>query len=128
MRLKQLSIFQENTPGHLQNLCKIIADASVNLQTLTIVENRDYGIVRAIVDKPEAAQEALKKEGVASKIVEVLAVEVEDVPGALLEILDKTSAEGINVEYMYALTRPMRAKPTMVMAFKDIDRAEAILS
>lgn len=128
MRLKQISVFLENTPGHLEGVCKAVADAGVNLRTITIAETKEYGIVRAIVDKPEEAAAALKEAGFFAKIIEVLAVEVDDTPGALLSILKKASAVGLNIEYMYALTRPFKDKPVMVMSFKDIDTAEKLLS
>ena len=128
MRLKQISVFLENTPGHLEGVCKAVADAGVNLETITIAETKEYGIVRAVVDNPEKAAEALKSAGYFAKIVEVLAVEVDDKPGALLSILEKTSSAGLNIEYMYAMTRPFRDKPVMAMAFKDIGAAEKLLS
>ena len=127
MRLKQISVFLENTPGHLEGVCKAVADAGVNLRTITIAETKEYGIVRAIVDKPEEAAAALKEAGFFAKIIEVLAVEVEDTPGALLSILEKASAAGLNIEYMYALTRPQNGNPVMGMSFKDLDTAEKIL-
>lgn len=118
----------ENTPGHLEDVCKAIAEAGVNLLTITIAETKEYGIVRTIVDKPDVAATALKNAGYFAKIVEVLAVEVNDKPGALLAILKKASEAGINIEYMYALTRPFKDRPVMVMSFKDIDKAEILLS
>ena len=128
MRLKQISVFLENTPGHLEDVCKALAEAGVNLLTITIAETKEYGIVRAIVDKPDAAAAALKAAGFFAKLVDILAVEVEDKPGALLQILKKTSEAGLNIEYMYALTRPFKDKPVMAMSFKDIDKAEQLLS
>jgi len=128
MILKQISIFLENTPGHLENACQVLSDAGVNLETLTIAESKDYGIVRAIVDKPATAADALKAAGFSAKIVDVLAVEVEDKPGALLKILRKASDAGLNIEYMYALTRPFNERPVMVMSFKDVVAAKKILS
>ena len=98
MRLKQISVFLENTPGHLEDVCKALAEAGVNLLTITIAETKEYGIVRAIVDKPDAAAAALKAAGFFAKLVDVLAVEVEDKPGALLQILKKTSEAGLNIE------------------------------
>lgn len=128
MRLKQISVFLENTPGHLEGVCKAIAEARVNLQTITIAETKEYGIVRAVVDDPEKAAKVLKAAGYFAKIVEILAVEVEDRPGALLSILEKASSAGLNIEYMYALTRPFRDKPVMAMSFKDIEAAEKLLA
>ena len=127
MRIKQISVFLENTPGHLEKVCRVLADASVNLQTITIAETKDYGIVRAIVDAPEKASEALKENGFFAKLVDVLAIEVEDKPGSLSAILKTASDSGLNVEYMYAMTRPIHDKPVMIMSFKDIDTAERVL-
>ncbi len=126
MRQKQLSVFLENTPGHLERVCKILADAQINLMTITIAETKDYGIVRAIVDDPEKAAQALKGNGFFAKLVEVLAIEVEDKPGALSKVLKRASEVGLNIEYMYAMTRPVNGKPVMIMSFKDIDAAERI--
>ena len=81
MRIKQISVFLENTPGHLEKVCRVLADASVNLQTITIAETKDYGIVRAIVDTPEKAADALKEKGFFAKLVDVLAIEVDDTQG-----------------------------------------------
>ncbi len=127
MRVKQISVFLENCEGQLEKVCRIISEAQVNLETITIAETKDYGILRAIVDKPAEAIEALKQGGFFAKEVEVLAIEVDDKPGALLGILEKTSNAGINIEYMYALTRPFKDKPVMIMSFKDIAAAESIL-
>lgn len=127
MRIKQISVFLENTPGHLEKVCRVLADASINLQTITIAETKDYGIVRAIVDAPEKASDALKEKGFFAKLVDVLAIEVDDKPGALSAILKTASEAGLNVEYMYAMTRPIHDKPVMIMSFKDIDTAERVL-
>ncbi len=126
MRIKQISVFLENTPGHLESVCKVLAEANINLNTITIAETKDYGIVRAIVDDPQKAATSLKENGFFAKLVDVLAIEVEDKPGALSSVLKRTSDAGLNIEYMYAMTRPVHDKPVMVMAFKDIDAAERI--
>lgn len=126
MKIKQISVFLENTPGNLEKACRAIAEADVNLQTITIAETKDYGIVRAIVDNPEKAVDALKEKGFSAKLVDVLAIEVDDTPGSLSSILKKSSENGLNIEYMYAMTRPINDKPVMIMSFKDIDTAERV--
>lgn len=127
MKLKQLSVFLENSPGHLQRICSVLATAGVNLQTLTISESKTYGLMRAIVDKPEVAMQALEKEGIMSKLVDVLSVEVPDRPGALLEILNKAQAASLNIEYMYAWTKGEHGNPIMIMKFSDVDAAQKLL-
>ncbi len=127
MKFRQLSVFLENSPGHLKRVCSILASAGINIRTLTIAESKSFGVMRAIVDRPEEAVSALEKEGVASKLIDVLSVEVADRPGALLEILEKAEAAGLNIEYMYAMTKGECANPIMIMRFSDVDAAERLM-
>ncbi len=127
MRMTQLSVFLTNSLGRLESLCKTLADASINIQTITILESNEYGIVRMIVDNPQDACKVVQGAGFSCKLVDVLAVEVGDTPGALYELLKKTKDAGVNLEYMYAMTKPLSQKPLMVMSFKNIDEAEKIL-
>ena len=128
MRLKQLSVFLENSPGHLRRMCEILAAAGVNIETLTIAETNNFGVARAIVDKPDAAAAALAQNGFAARLVDVLAIEVPDAPGALLAILEKAQAASLNIEYMYALTKGRAGAATMIMRFPDAARAEAVMN
>lgn len=128
MRLKQVSVFLENSPGHLKRACEALANAGINLETITIAESNSFGVLRAIVDKSQDAVEALAKIGLAAKLVDVLAIEVEDKPGALLSILENAENAGLNIEYMYALTKGSAGNPVMVMRFSDVDKAEKIIS
>lgn len=127
MKLKQLSVFLENSPGHLQRICSVLSKANINLQTITISESKSYGLMRAIVDKPEEAVAALEKEGIMSKLIDVLSVEVPDRPGALLEILNRAQEASLNIEYMYAWTKGERGNPIMIMKFNDVEQAAKIL-
>lgn len=127
MRLKQLSVFLENSPGHLKHVCEILADAGINIETITIAESNAFGVMRAIVDKPDVAVEALARAGLAAKLVDVLAIEVDDKPGALLQTLQKAEGANLNIEYMYALTKGECGKPVMIMRFTDADKAEQVM-
>ncbi len=128
MRIQQISVFLENTLGRLETMCQALAQANVNLDTITITETAEFGIVRIIVDDVEKGIDVLKEAGFSPKKVDVLAVEVDDTPGALLKLLQKTRAKGVNVEYMYALTKKSSGRPVMVMSFKDLDVAEKALN
>ncbi len=127
MRLKQISFFLENISGRLEKMCEVLANANVNLDTLMMIETGDFGIARIIVADADVALTALKSAGIAAKVVEVLAVDVKDEAGSLLKILSKLRTEGINVEYMYAMTKPHSECSVMVMSFKDLDAAERVL-
>lgn len=123
MNVKQISIFIQNKPGHLQNVLKILAEADINIITLTIAEINDFGIIRLIVNSPEKAQETLKKVNIASQITEVLALEIGDEPGSLYNAMDTFSKADLNIEYMYAFTQKVDDKAVMIFRFDDIEAA-----
>ena len=52
MEVKQISVFLENKPGKLANICRILADAGIDLKALNIAETSDYGVLRIITDSP----------------------------------------------------------------------------
>ncbi len=128
MNITQLSVFLENKPGRLQHVLKVLADRAVNIRTLTIAEVSDFGILRMIVNKPEEAYAALKAEHVTCSRTDVLAVALEDTPGALYGLIDAFSKRSLNIEYMYAFTDRHDACSIMIFRFDDIEAAKTALA
>ena len=63
------------------------------------------------------------------KITEVVAVEVGDRPGGLVELLNIVEECNTNVEYMYAFTEKHKGRGILVFCFEDPDAAiEALQS
>ena len=104
MRIPQLSLFIENQPGHLVVPCKLLADAGINVVTLSLADTQQFGILRLIVREWQRAREVLEAAGLVVAVTEVLALEVLDEPGGLVELLGIFEQAGVNVEYMYAFT------------------------
>ena len=65
----------------------------------------------------------LEAAGLAVAVTEVLAIEVRDQPGGLVELLRVFADAGINVEYMYAFTARLGDSAVMVFSFDDLDAA-----
>jgi hypothetical protein len=127
MKLKQLSLFLENKPGALSTPVKLLADAKINILTLSIAESQQYGILRLIVGDWKAAKELLEKNGLLVKTTDVLAVEVADRAGGLAGVLAVLEQAGINLEYMYAFTLRREGKGLLLFRFDDPDKAIRVL-
>ena len=127
MKIKQLSIFLENKPGHLESVCRTLADAKINILALSVADTQQFGILRLIVEDWEHGLATLEKAGFAVKFTEVVATEVEDRPGGLARILKVVGRAGVNVEYMYAFAYRAQGQATMVFRFDDPDKAIAAL-
>jgi hypothetical protein len=128
MNVTQLSVFMENKPGHLQHVLKILADANINIITLTIAESSDFGILRMIVNDPPRAKKILHDASITCSTTDVLAIEIDDKPGALLRAIDTFARRILNIEYMYAFTEKRGDKAVMIFRFDDIESAKKALS
>jgi hypothetical protein len=123
VKIHQLSVFVENRPGHLVAPCRRLAEAGINIVTLALAETQQYGILRLIVRDWEKARDELRASGFRVTITEVLAVQVEDRPGGMVEVLEPISAAGLNVEYMYAFSTKSGDQAVLVFRFEDPDLA-----
>ena len=83
MKLKQISVFVENKPGSVSRPCKALADAGLNITTLTLADTKDFGILRFIIEDWQKAYDVLKEKKFAVSVNDVIALEVDDAPGGL---------------------------------------------
>ena len=123
MKLHQLSVFLENQPGQLRVPCAVLADAGINIVTLSLADTEQFGILRLIVPDWQKAKTVLEAAGCVVKVTEVLAVEVADRPGGMAQLLEVMDRTGLNIEYMYAFTEKRSDKGILVFRFEDPDAA-----
>ncbi|MEE1320283.1 MAG: ACT domain-containing protein [Acutalibacteraceae bacterium] len=128
MNIKQLSIFVENKKGRLADITEILSDVGANIRALSIADTTDFGILRLIVDDPDAAALALKDAGVTVSITNVIAVGIDDVPGAFARPMRILSDAGIDVEYMYAFITRKSEKAYVILRVADNDAAAKVLN
>ncbi len=102
MTVHQLSIFIENKAGTLVSVLRLLKDAGIQLIATTISDTAEYGICRIICSEPERAYEVLRSNGVAVSLCEVIAVELDDVPGRAADAIGILSEEGISISYLYS--------------------------
>ena len=128
MNVTQLSVFMENKPGHLQHVLKILAEANINIVTLTIAETSDFGILRMIVKDTDRAKKILHDANITSSTTDVLAIEIDDKPGALYKAINTFATNNLNIEYMYAFPEKRGDRAVMIFRFEDIEAAKKALS
>ena len=128
MFVKQLSIFVENKQGRLANILDTLSNNEIDICALSLADTTDFGVLRIIVSQPELAQKVLRDAGVISKTSEVLAVEMDDAPGALAKILSVLDAGNHSVEYMYAFVGQKDNKAIVVIKTENLEDAEKHLT
>ena len=127
MKTEQISVFLENRAGRLAEVTHTLAEAGINIRALSLADTSDFGILRMIVCSPDKAKAVLKEKGFTIGRTSVVAVEVPDNPGGLDSVLQTVSANGINVEYMYALVQRDVDSAIMIFRFDKADKAVEVL-
>jgi hypothetical protein len=122
-RVEQITLFLENRPGILADLCAHLADRDINIRAITTLESTETGAVRLVVDRTSAAAETLTQAGVAFTTGECLALEMPNTPGGFAKVARILAIAGINIDYMYASSPLASAVALGVLGVSDIDRA-----
>src|SRR5204863_3849380 len=78
------------------------AHEKINIRALSVMDTDERSVLRLVVDQLEPTRKVLTSLGSEFEVADVLAVEMENRPGALTKILEKLAAEHINIEYAYA--------------------------
>ncbi|NTV00484.1 MAG: ACT domain-containing protein [Methanoregulaceae archaeon] len=124
-RIKQISVFSENKPGRLAAIARALQEEQVNILAFSIAEADGFGVVRALVDKPDAAYRKLTDLGFNVAFTDVLAVKMQDIPGGLFEIAKILGDGGINIEYSYAYSGKEAA--VLILRVDSIEAAVTLL-
>ena len=127
MQVKQISVFIENRTGRLLEVTRILGKGDINIRALSLADTSEFGILRLIVNKPDAALDLLKNVGFTVNVTEVVAVEVPDRPGGLADVLGIFSEAGLNIEYMYAFVEKITDYAVMIFRFDNISEAVKLL-
>ena len=117
--VKQLSLFVENTPRSISNVCRILKENGLSISTLSLADTSEFGILRLLIKESDAAAKVLTEAGLVVKSADVLALTVPNRAGGLSEIFDILDKHELSVEYMYAFTAGKTDKAIIVFRFED---------
>ena len=104
MFAKQLTVFIENRTGRLCEVLNVLKTNKVNILSLSLADTTEFGLLRLIVDNPEAGKEKLTEGGYSSLLSDVSVIKIPHTAGSLQELLRVIDEAGVNIEYMYGLS------------------------
>lgn len=124
---KELSVFVDNRPGRLRSVAQVLAEAKINVRTMTLQDRGQYGLMKLIVDKPEEASLALKDNGFACAVKDILAIELKDKSGSFLKLADTLTKNKINVEDAYGFVIEANKRAVFCVEVKDLKKLKTLL-
>lgn len=125
-QVEQITVFLENRPGVLADLCGHLSDRRINVRAMAVLDNTDAGGVRLVVGNPESAKQTLSDAGVAYTTAKCLALEMPNIPGGFASIARTLSLAGINIDYIYASAVSETGRALGIFGVSDIEQALAL--
>jgi hypothetical protein len=125
---QQVCIFEENKPGRLAGIAKILKDAHINMRAINIAISHGFGLIKLIVDDPRKTVELLRKKGLTAYTRKVIAVLVDDQPGGIYKIAKAFAAREINIEDAFGFAIREKEKGVLILDVEEMPQALKIVS
>ncbi len=123
MTSKQISIFLENRPGALMEVCETLESEKINMRAMCVGDAEEFGVLRLIVDDPFHCMTVLKDHDYVCSLTDVLTIEIGDYSGALISTFRALSEAGVNIEYSYAFLSKKKNSAYLVLRVRKPERA-----
>ncbi len=120
-----IAVFVENKPGQTARITKILTEAGVNIYWVTIANSGSFGVMKFLVDKLEPAVNGLKQQGLMVSLLQVLAVEVPNKPGALQSVAEALGRSKLNLDNCSGFVANDRA--VLLIEVADLEGARKVL-
>ena len=127
MKLKQITVPIENSHDRLYEITKALAGKGITPRALTLVDKGNYGELRIVVSDLIAARQVLMQKSIPGRIDDVVAIEIENQPGQLSELIEELMEAEVHIKYSYAYAGDNLGKTIMIFCFSDNDRAIQVL-
>lgn len=125
MTIKQLSIFIENKAGTLIKVLDLLSKEGVQIIASTIADTQEFGIYRVICAEPLRAYNILRDANINVQLTDVLAVQIDDKPGAAANVIEIFAQGGVNVAYMYSFL--LKGKGVLILRTIPSDKANELM-
>lgn len=117
------SYVQELFKARGKSLKRIASVASYNSMRK---DSAEFALIRILVNNTDKTIDLLSRNDFLFDMMPVIAIELENHPGALAEVAMKFGKEGININYVYGSVSSPDAKCLFVFCPEDIELAAKI--
>jgi hypothetical protein len=118
----------ENKPGRLAKICSALAHEKIDIRALSVMDSGERSVLRFVTDDLEPTKKVLNALGTEYSNAEVLAVQMDNRPGALARILERLAEEHINIEYAYASSASTPGRTIGIFHTSNPKRALQVLN
>lgn len=125
---RQLSIAIENQPGRLAAVSRALAEQSINIRDLSVVDNVEQGMIRLISSDAARCKTVLSKLGLYVVEADVLEVILTDTPGKLAILSQALADAQINIDYAYGSEDKSQEHIRIILKVSNLPKACQVIS
>lgn len=125
---RQLSIAIENQPGRLAAISRALAEQSVNIRDLSVVDNVEQGMIRLITSDAVKCKSVLAGMGLYVVEADVIEMILTDTPGKLALVSQALADAQINIDYAYGSEDREQEHIRIIMKVSNLSRATQVIS
>lgn len=126
MIIKQVSALIENRIGSSWQVFQTLADNQINILSYSIEDAPEHGTLRLIVDNATKANDALRKVGYNTQLIDVYSMNVPNQTGSMSKVLKRLTDENVSIDFMYAF-QYMGISQTIIHSL-DMKHLESVLT
>jgi hypothetical protein len=124
---RQITVAIENQPGQLAQISQLLAERSVNIEAIAVVDSVEQGVIRLMTSDPQLCKQTLREAGFYVVDGDVLVADVTDKIGRLAQVSAALAQAKINIDYVYGSVEHPGHPMRLVLKTSDLVRAREIL-
>jgi len=103
---QEFTLYLDNQAGALARTMTALADASVNIDGISVASSSEVCLVQAVVSNAKQTHKALDALGIKYSVQDVSLLPLENVPGALCKVVTLLTDAAVTLNYVYATGMP----------------------
>ncbi len=124
--MNRIVVVARNEVGVIADISRALADAGINIETISAEGGEDQGTITLTTDDQDAALRVLSSAGFKAVTDESLVLRLPDEPGALAKVAERFKQAGVNIQSLHILER--NAGHTLVaLAAEDREKAKQLV-
>lgn len=124
--MTRIVIMARNEVGVIADISRALADASINIETISAKALGDKGVITLTTDDDDASLRVLTDAGFKASADDSLMLSLRDEPGALAKIAERFKEAGINIQTLHILDR-REGHTTIAVSTDNRERAESLV-
>ena len=124
--MKQITIIADDRPGIIAEIARVLADKSVNIESLDGEALEGHGIVVFTVDKYDEALRALRDAGMKAITEDAILVRMKDEAGALARVALRFQEANVNLRSV-RIVRREGGSVLVAISTRDLEKAKALV-